>query len=186
MTLHERGLVADSVAVPAPGFTVVDEFVTLGDDRDGLGVDDQLAANVGDLVITRYAFAVGVQNVYRNFVVGGAVPHVGDLGQGQNLGSVTLHQRGLIADSVAVLTVGRSVVCPETVIGQDCNGALFYGQRTVGKGNDVIIQINRCFALRNGYAIPIDGYGGVAHFNLRADQFCREGLAVCQVVNRYG
>ena len=117
VTVHERRRLADGVAAPAMSLTVVDPVHIVGNDRDGSGIDDQLAALVGDLVIFGYLRAGRIRNSHRDPVCESALPHVGDLGQGQGFGSVAVHQGSLLADGMAAPAMGGSVVGPGVIIG---------------------------------------------------------------------
>ena len=105
------------IAAVALGLAVVDERVAIRTECEGLGMDDQLAVFIGDLVVFRDVLVGGVQNHDRQGVVCGAVPYVGNLVQGGDLGSVTIHEGRLLADDVTVPAVGDSVVGPFMTLG---------------------------------------------------------------------
>ena len=127
MSLDERRLGADGMTVIAVSVSVVREGMAFRDDGDRLGNNGQTAVHVGNGVVGRHVLPVGGQYGDQDLVIGRglgrAVPDVYDLGQGNGLGSVALHQGGLVAEGVAVPAVGISVVDPVVILGDDRDGS---------------------------------------------------------------
>ena len=175
--------VADGVAFPALSLAVVSEFMAVGDDGNGSRVDHQRTVDVGDVVVVGYVGILGIHNGYRDFVVNGAFPCVGDRCQCENMGAMSLGQRCFLADGEIVSAMRLAVIGPGAVGGQDGYGTDLHRQYTRNKTDDVIVRLDVVLVAADGDTVLVHGHRGLTDYSLRADQSGLQDLTVDQVAH---